>query len=117
VPSVRLLRPLLPVIAALALLVQPVATWATAGIERDLACCCPDPDKCECHDHDGKGPSSPSMRRCDSGHVNVVTAVVLVAVVPAPAPVLDVARPVTVPAAEPELALGDRTIPPEKPPF
>lgn len=112
-----LVRLLLPVIAALALLVQPVATWAAAGIERKMECCCPDPETCECHDHDGKGPSSPSMRRCDSGQVNVVTALMLVALVPAAAPVLDVARPVTLPAPEPELSLEDRTIPPEKPPF
>jgi len=114
VPLVRLL---LPIVAALALLVQPVATWAAAGVERDLACCCPDPDKCECHDHDGKGPVSPTMRRCDTGHVRLVVPVVLVADVPAAAPIIDVARPVLVPAIEPVLAFEDRSIPPEKPPF
>lgn len=113
-PVVRLL---LPLVAAVALLVQPVATWAAAGIERDVACCCPDPDKCECHDHDGKGPSSPTMRRCDSGKVTLVPPVLLVADLPAAAPVVDLAPPVTVPAVEPALSFEDRTIPPEKPPF
>lgn len=113
-PVVRLL---LPLVAALALLVQPVAAWAAAGIERDVACCCPDPETCECHDHDGKGPASPTMRRCDSGKVTLVSPVLLVADLPAAAPVVDVARPVTVPAQEPELSFEDRTIPPEKPPF
>lgn len=112
-----LVRLLLPIVAALALLVQPVATWAAAGVERDVACCCPDPDTCECHDHDGKGPVSPTMRRCDSGQVTLVPPVVLVAEVPAAAPVVEVARPVRVPADEPVLSFEDRTIPPEKPPF
>ncbi|HUQ01152.1 MAG TPA: hypothetical protein VM261_01595 [Kofleriaceae bacterium] len=112
-----LVRLLLPVIAAIALLVQPVATWAAAGVQRDLACCCPDPDKCECHDHDGKGPSAPSMRKCDNGQVKLVTPVVLTVDVPPAAPVIVTARPVTVSHAEPVLSLDDRTIPPEKPPF
>jgi hypothetical protein len=114
VPLVRLL---VPVIAALVLLVQPVATWAAAGVQRDLKCCCPDPDKCECHDHDGKGPSAPTMRKCDNGQMKLVTAVVLTVDVPPAAPVLVTARPVTVSYAEPVLSLEDRTIPPEKPPF
>lgn len=112
-----LARLLVPVIAALALLLQPVATWAAAGVDRDVACCCPDPDQCECHDHDGKGPGEPVMRRCATGHVQVVAAVMLLADLPAELPALDAACPVTVPATEPVFSLDDRTFPPEKPPF
>jgi hypothetical protein len=117
VPDARLARLLLPIIAALALLVQPVATWAAAGIEREAKCCCPDPDKCECHDHNGKGPSSPSMRRCDTGQVKIVAPVVLTADLP-PA-VVDVvdARPVMAPVAVPAMLVEIPAIPPEKPPF
>ncbi len=111
------LRLFVPVIAALVLLLQPVATWAAAGIQRDLACCCPDPDECECHDHDGKGPSSPSMRRCDTGKLQVVAPIVLVADLPAAAPVAVDVQPVAAPAAEPVIMSKARSVPPEKPPF
>jgi hypothetical protein len=114
VPAVRL-RVLLPVIAALALLLQPVATWAAAGVERDAACCCPEPAKCDCHDH-GKGHAEPQMRRC-GGEVSVVAPLLLIADVPAAAPAIAAVRPVRAPAAAPAWSVEDRAIPPEKPPF
>jgi hypothetical protein len=109
-------RLLLPIIAALALLVQPVATWAAAGIERELKCCCPDPEKCDCHEH-GKGPTSPSMRRCDSGQVKIVAPVVLTADVPAATLEIVEARPAKAPVIVPAKPLQIPAIPPEKPPF
>jgi hypothetical protein len=113
VPLVRLL---LPIIAALVLLVQPVATWAAAGIERDTKCCCPDPEKCDCHEH-GKGPSAPSMRRCDSGQVKIVAPVLLTADVPPAAVDVVDARPAMAPVIVPAKLVEIPSIPPEKPPF
>lgn len=113
VPLVRLL---LPIIAAVALLVQPVTTWAAAGIERELKCCCPDPDKCECHDH-GKGPAAPSMRRCDTGQVKLVAPVVLTAVAPPASPAIIAARPMKAPVVVPAEPVEIFALPPEKPPF
>jgi hypothetical protein len=116
VPATPLGRLVLPIIAALALLVQPVATWAAAGIEREQKCCCPDPETCECHEH-GKGSPAPSMRRCDSSHVKIVAPVVLTADVPAA--VVDVvdARAVKAPVIVPAKLVEIPSIPPEKPPF
>jgi hypothetical protein len=109
-------RLLLPIIAALTLLVQPVATWAAAGIERDVTCCCPDPEKCDCHEH-GKGPSAPSMRRCDSGQLTIVAPVVLIADVPRAALEIVEARAAKAPVVVPAKLVPIPSIPPEKPPF
>lgn len=112
-----MLRLLLPIVAALAILVQPMTTWAAAGVQGDLSCCCPDPDTCECHDHKGHGHDQPRMKRCGSGPVELVAPVVLVATAPAPVPTLiaprEIAPPTITSVAMPERH-ADR---PEKPPI
>lgn len=111
------LRSLLPIVAALAMLVQPVTTWAAAGVTGAVSCCCPEPATCECHDHHGDRHDAPRLKRCGDGAVELVAPVGLVATPPAPAPVLIAPRtlvpPTVVVAAIPE----DRTDRPEPPPF
>jgi hypothetical protein len=115
VPAV--LRLLLSLAAALALLVQPVATWAAAGVQGDVSCCCPDPDRCDCHDHKGQHThDGPRMKRCGNGPVKLIAPVVLIATPPAPRPALLAPRTIatptfTIPAMP--VARADR---PEKPP-
>lgn len=110
-----LLRWLLPVVAALALMGQAVAAWAAAGVTGEAACCCPSPERCKCPDHDS-APRQAQLKRCDGAGEQVAPAV-LAAVLPAP-PAAWVAPAVTrvapaVPAAFPEAVAA----PPEKPPF
>ena len=112
-----MLRRLLPLLAVLALLGQSVTTWASAGVQGDTSCCCPDPKKCECHDHDGRSHDAPQMKRCGTDGVQVVSPVPLAAVVP-PAPVVPVAQVVAAPPARaPLVAVPDRVVHPDTPPF
>ena len=109
------LRLCLPLFAALALLGQPIVSYADAGASRAARCCCPDPDKCTCHDHGGHRGET-SVKRCSSGGGELVAPVVLVAVVPDVTPPrlapLAIAPPTPVP-----LPLVDRRADrPEKPP-
>ncbi len=108
------LRWVLPLLAALALLGQPIASYADAGASRAVRCCCPDPDKCTCHDHGGHDTSS--VKRCSSGGAELVTPVVLVAVVPTVAPVRLAPRAVVAPLAAPRSLVDRRADRPEKPP-
>lgn len=111
-----MLRLLLPIVAALTLLAQPVTTWAGAGVVGDTACCCPDPHKCACHDRKDADRDGPQLKRCSTGAIELVAPVVLVALAPAAPPARVVPRARTaltwVPAALPERP-ADR---PEKPP-
>jgi hypothetical protein len=59
------LRWLLPLIAAMALLGSSVMSWAAAGFVENSSCCCPDKAKCKCHDHAGKPAPAPTMKRCN----------------------------------------------------
>jgi len=114
VPLVRLLVPL---IAAVVLLVQPVATWAGAGVQRALACCCPDPHTCPCHDHDGQDAGNPTMRRCGTGSVELVAPLLLDVDLPPAAPRIAVRSAVVV-AATVAIEPIDAPMPaPEPPPF
>jgi hypothetical protein len=112
---VVLLRWLLPIVAALALVGQSVTTWAAAGMIGEAKCCCPSPDRCKCRDHDGSTRHT-ELRSCAGGG-ELVARVPLAAVPPA-APAI--ARAVVVsrimPPAPPVFP-EDRSAPPEKPPF
>ncbi len=112
-----LLRLLLPVIAALTLLVAPVTTWAAAGVRGEATCCCPDPKTCECHDHEGKPHPTDELKRCGNADVTIVAPVLTIAITAAPAPVLVAPAAVTI-AAETTVAIPD-LLPtaPETPPF
>lgn len=114
VPSA--LRLLLPIVAALTLLAQPVVARAAAGLVGDTACCCPDPRTCDCHDHQGHGHDDQRMKRCGNDVVKLVAPVLLTALRPPAPPALVPPRraiaPTFVPVALPERR-PDR---PEKPP-
>jgi hypothetical protein len=88
-----LLRWLLTVVAALAVLTGSVTAYAAAGLFGDSVCCCPDPDACKCHDHDVTPDDAPKLKRC-SGDAQLVTPHVSAAVVPEPA--LDVEQRTTI---------------------
>lgn len=111
-----MLRWLLPLIAAFALLGSSVMAWAAAGVIGETSCCCPDKTKCKCHDHDKDKPPGAEMKRC-GGKAELVPPVVTAAVAPVAEPVAfivrtnDVATPVFEPIPEP------RTLEIETPPF
>lgn len=109
------LRLLLPLLAALALLGQPIASYASAGASRASRCCCPDPDKCTCHDHGGPRGES-SVKRCGSGPTDVITPVVLTALAPEVAPPRVAPRAVMAAAFVPPSLVDRRADRPEKPP-
>lgn len=69
--GVVLLRWLLPVVAALAVLTGSVTAYAAAGILAELVCCCPDPDACKCHDHDVEPDAAPKLKRCSGEATHV----------------------------------------------
>ena len=79
--GVVLLRWLLPVVAALAVLTGSVTAYAAAGMLGESVCCCPDPDACKCHDHDAQPDAAPKLKRC-SGEANLVAPHVIAVVVP-----------------------------------
>jgi hypothetical protein len=109
------LRWLVPIVTALAIIGQSVTAWAAAGTFGASECCCPDPDTCKCLDH-GDSPDHAELRRC-SGDAQLVAPAPLVAIPPvAPAPACDVriARAAPPPLPAPR---ADRAEPPEPPPF
>jgi hypothetical protein len=112
---VPVLRWLLPLVAALALVGQSLTAWAAAGSFGDPTCCCPQPKKCKCHDH-GDSKSDAELRRCTGG-AKLVAPAPLIAEPPA---VPEVACEVAVArvALPPPPALStSRPEPPEPPPF
>ncbi len=73
----------LPLVAALAVLVGSVTTYAAAGLVGESSCCCPQPDHCKCHDHDGAPVPDDLMKKC-GGDAERVAPNVQVATVPTP---------------------------------
>lgn len=111
-----MLRWLLPIIAAIAVLGSSVMSWAGAGMIGDAACCCPVKAKCKCHDHDKQTSGAPVLKKC-GGQGKLVTPVIVPAAL---APALDawIEQPratVTEPHRPP--IPEDRSIEPETPPF
>lgn len=108
-----MLRWLLLVFTALALVSSSVTTWAAAGVIGDASCCCPVPDRCNCDDHDDDGPV---LKRC-STDARLVTPTVAPAIAPATIDVITVA--VVAPARyAPAPALpASPSYEPETPPF
>jgi hypothetical protein len=113
---VPVLRWLIPLVAALALVGQSVAAWAAAGTFGAAHCCCPEPQRCKCHDH-GDPRNHAELRRC-SGEAERVAPAPLVAAPPPPPvaagePVLAAIAPPPPPPALP----ARQPEPPESPPF
>jgi len=109
-------RWLAPVLTLLALLLQPVGAYASAGVKTDVRCCCPSPEVCKCHDHEGRGEPSTEMGRCGGGERLVLPELVTTALPDVPI-AIEVATPaIVVDYDVPMLsdAVGDA---PEKPPF
>lgn len=111
----RRLRLLLPLVACLAVLWQPLAALAAAGERLVVACCCPDPSTCRCADHVDHGGDA-SLRSC-APHREVTLPDVQLALAPVVATRLS---PCPRPAAalsriEPLRGVDDE--PPEPPPF
>jgi len=110
------LRWLLPLIAAIALMGSSVMAWAAAGFIGEAACCCPDKATCKCHDHGKDKQHDTEMNKC-TGKADFVLPAVVSAVQPAVDPIAvivrtnGVATPVVDPIPEP------RTIEIETPPF
>jgi hypothetical protein len=106
------LRLLLPLLAALALVGAPLVSWAALE-QPDPTCCCPDPELCTCDDD---APGEPAVQRCSRDAAPLVLPGAVPAVLTAP-PVIapTVAAPAPWPPAPPALAerAPDR---PEKPP-
>ena len=111
-----MLRWLLPLIAAFALLGSSVMAWAAAGFIGEAACCCPDKTKCKCHDHGKEKHHDAEMNRC-AGKADFVPPAVAAAVQPAVDPIAIVVRTndVVTPAIEP--IPEPRTLEIETPPF
>ena len=113
--AARAVRWLLAIAAALSLLGRAATTYASAGFQREVSCCCPDPDTCKCK-HDPPAGDQPTMKRCAGG--GHWTSVELAAAdVPAPlttAPVQAAARSV---APAPPAPPASRYLVPERPPF
>lgn len=110
-----MLRWLLPMIAAIALVGSSVTSWAAAGIVGDTECCCPVKAKCKCHDHDGKD-QPPTLKRC-GGQAQLVAPIVVAAIAASP-PVLVIQQQVSlVSIPSHEVTPDDRTLEPETPPF
>ena len=113
--AVPVLRWLVPLVAALALVGQSLAAWAAAGTIGEAKCCCPRPKQCKCHDH-GDPKTDAELRRC-TGDAELVAPAPLVAAPPAIAePACELA--VTRRAPPPPPVLSERRAePPETPPF
>ena len=110
-----MLRWLLPIVAALAVLGHAVTTFAAAGLVGD-ACCCPNPTLCKCHDHDRAPSPDPTMKRCSTDPQILITPDVLAAITPAPVRITELR--LTTPLTHVTPVLHDTPpIPPEKPPF
>lgn len=107
-------RLLLPLLAVLALMVQSVSTWAAAGAQTDVHCCCPSKDVCKCHDHK-PGPDT-NMKRCAGGEHEVLPELAVTVTVEAPAVVEMITSSIEIEHHVQQLS----TIParaPDKPPF
>lgn len=110
------LRWLLPMIAAIAVLSSSVMTWAAAGVIGKLECCCPVKTKCKCHDHDERPGEAPTLKSCE-GKATFVAPALAAAVVAAPVAVVAERQPALT-APVPLLPVpADRSIEPETPPF
>jgi hypothetical protein len=110
------LRWLLPLIAAIAVLGSAVTTWAAAGYIGQVECCCPDKSKCKCHEHDGKPVPHDVMKKCGGGTKWVAPAVT--PAVPEPATVVTIDVRITkVTTSEIAPVPTSHTIEPETPPF
>lgn len=111
-----MLRWLLPVIAAIAVLGSSVMTWAAAGMVGEIECCCPVKAKCKCHDHGKDTGPTPVMKNC-GGSGELVTPAPEATVLAAPLEVVTVRRAARTEPAPPPIAPADRAIEPETPPF
>ena len=109
-----ILRWLLPIVTALALVGQAVTAWAAAGVIGEASCCCPVPDDCKCHDHEGGGQTE--LRRCTGDAERVVPAPLAAAVPDVPEVACEVTVARAAPPSPPPLP-DHRADPPEKPPF
>ncbi|MDX2091969.1 MAG: hypothetical protein SFX73_29165 [Kofleriaceae bacterium] len=110
-----LLRWLLSIAAAVALMGTSMTSFAGSGFVGDSECCCPDPDKCNCHDHDQEPVPSPTMKRC-GGEAKLVAPTAVVAVLVEPF-VLTTTTTTTAVVHPSSPKPPDRTTRPEKPPF
>ena len=111
-----MLRWLLPLIAALAVLGSAVTTWAAAGFIDSVECCCPDKSKCKCHEGHEKPRQHDVMKKCH-GATKWVAPVVTPAV---PEPVTAVTTDVRVQVVMTTQIAATPTSPtyePETPPF
>jgi len=61
------LRWLLPIVTAIALVGTTMTSFAAAGVIPNGTCCCPNPATCKCHDHDKEPVPAPLMKRCHDG--------------------------------------------------
>ncbi len=113
-----LLRLLARVITVLVMLAQPVTSIASAGLQGEVHCCCPDPALCECHDHKHASHDAPKMRRCGDPDVNRLVAPISLAALPPPPVPMVLATDLV--SALPTLIVtvpADRVLELEKPPF
>ena len=111
-----MLRWLLPMIAALAVLGSSVMTWAAAGVTGNAECCCPVKAKCKCHDHDKQPSEEPILKSCN-GEGKLVSPAPAAAVVTAPVEIAATRQPALAAPGVPSAAPSDRSIEPETPPF
>ena len=110
-----MLRWLLPVIAAIALVGSSITAWAAAGMIGDPTCCCPVKAKCKCHDHDGK-PAPPTLKRC-GGEAKLVAPAVTIAIAAAEVALAIEPRESIVPTIAAPPLPPSPSYAPEKPPF
>lgn len=107
-------RLLLPLLAVLALLGQSATTWAAAGSQTDVHCCCPSKDVCKCHDH--KSGSDPSMKRCGGGEREILPELAVSTIVEPPTTIVIERASIEIEHVVPQLStIPDRA--PDKPPF
>lgn len=109
------LRWLLPLVFAVALVGQAWAGWAAVGTFGESTCCCPTPEQCRCHDHDEPHPDA-QMKRC-GGSAQLVAPAAMVAVSPAAPAIFVEARVAIAPAPAPAELKDGLPIDPEIPPF
>lgn len=111
------LRWLITLLAFVALAGQTSAAFASAGLQIDVRCCCPDPSTCKCHDHPGRSDSDHSVDKCGGGeHVVALelTSMPPLATALEVTPVRAVARS---PVAFVPVIPDDRFVEVETPPF
>jgi hypothetical protein len=107
-------RWLLPIVTAIALLGTTMTSFAAAGFIADSSCCCPDPDTCKCH-HDETPPPVSTMKRCE-GTTKLVAPNSVVATLTEPVAIASTTTVVIVEHATPPKLTAHVTRP-EKPPF